>query len=498
MRLFPTLALAFLLSPGIVAAQAPPATLTLDEAIDLARRNNPEFRARLNDEAVAEWGVRTAYATFLPSASVSGGLSYQGGGEALIGGYTGGDLGLGETPAYYYSNFSAGLGLNLSGADLYRVGREKAGRRAVIAEIASAEQLLETAVTRQYLAALRGRDAVDLARKELERASANLALAEARLAVQSATVIETKQAAVERGRAEVELVRAQALYDTEKLRLLQQIGVDLGRELELTTGVEVFEPTWRLESLVATAMGAHPQLAATRAGVESAEAGVSMARSAYFPSLSVSAGLSGYTRRAGSDQFLISQAVQGMEAAQQQCVLQNELLSRLTPPMPPQDCGALVLTEEDRAAIVAQNRQFPFDFETQPLSMSLGISIPIFQGLNRQHQVEAANAQAEDARFLLRGEELRIRAEVEVAYLNLEAAHQAHGLEVRNRDLAEDQLRLARERYRVGSASFLELMEAETVMARADRAYLLSVYAFQEALAALESAVGQDLAIPQN
>ena len=41
-------------------------------------------------------------------------------------------------------------------------------------------------------------------------------------------------------------------------------------------------------------------------------------------------------------------------------------------------------------------------------------------------------------------------------------------------------------------------MEAETVMARADRAWLLSLYAFQEALAALEGAVGEDLAVPQN
>ncbi|NIP82688.1 MAG: hypothetical protein GWM90_27100, partial [Gemmatimonadetes bacterium] len=53
-------------------------------------------------------------------------------------------------------------------------------------------------------------------------------------------------------------------------------------------------------------------------------------------------------------------------------------------------------------------------------------------------------------------------------------------------------------RYRLGAASFLELMEAETLKARADREYLLGVYAFQEALTALEAAVGQDLAIPEN
>ncbi|MBW3552179.1 MAG: TolC family protein [Gemmatimonadetes bacterium] len=497
MRFARTLAVALLVYPSAAPAQEP-GTLTLAEAIALARSNNPEFLARLNDENVASWGVRSAYGSFLPSASVGGSMSYQGGGEALIGGFTGGELGLGETPAYYFSNFSAGVSLSLSGTDLYRVGQQKAAREAVLADVESAEQVLVTAVTRQYLAALRGRDAVELARKELDRAQINLSLAEARYAVQSATIIETKQAEVERGRAEVELVRARAGHDTEKLRLLQRIGMDLGRDIQLTTSVEVFEPAWRVESLVATALGSHPQLAASRAGLESARAGVGMARSSYFPSVSLSAGMSGYTRRAGSDQYLIDQATRSLAGAREQCLFTNEIFSRLDPPLPPQPCGELVLTDADRADIIAQNRQFPFDFETQPLSMSLGVTLPVFQGLSRQHQVESAAAQAEDAGHRLRAEELRIRADVETAYLTLEAAHQAHGLEARNRELAEDQLRLARERYRVGSTSFLELMEAETVMARADRAYLLSVYAFQEALAALEAAVGQNLAIPQN
>lgn len=498
MKSLRSLAVLLLLWPVALSGQQAPTTLTLEEALTLARTNNPEYLSQLNDEDVANWGVRSAYAAFLPGASVSGGMSYQGGGEALIGGFTGDDLGLGETPGYYYSNFSANVGLQLSGADLFRVGQQKASRRAVLAGIVSAGQMLETAVTRQYLAALRGRDAVELARKELERAEVNLSLAEARFAVQSATSIETTQAEVERGRAEVELVRAEALYDTEKLRLLQQIGVDLDRNVELTTQMAVFEPVWQLESMVSLAVSAHPQLSASRSNVAVAEAGVDMARSAYFPSLSLTAGMSGFTRRAGSDAFLITQAEQRMQDARQDCAFTNDLLSRLNPPLPPQDCSGLVLTDDDRDEILAQNRQFPFGFETQPWSLSLGISVPIFQGLSRQHQVESASAQADDARYRVRSEELRIRAEVETAHLNLEAAYRAYGLEERNRSLAEAQLRLARERYRVGATSFLELMEAETVMARADRAYLLAIYAFQEALAALEAAVGQDLTIPQN
>jgi outer membrane protein len=386
----------------------------------------------------------------------------------------------------------------VSGEDFYRIGQQKAARRAVLAGMDAASNTLEATVTRQYLAALRARDAVELARQELERAEANLSLAEARYAVRATTVIEPRQAEVERGRAEVALLRAEADYDTGKLRLLQQIGLDLDRDVELTTEVRVFEPQWDLSSLRAVASASQPDLVAARASTESAEAGIGIARSAFWPSLSISTGLSGFTRRAGSDQFLIDQARQSVDAERRNCVATNELLRRLNPPMPPQDCSQILFTEQMHQDIVASNRQFPFDFDREPFSVSLGLSLPIFQGLTRQRQLEAAHAQAEDTRLQARAEELRIHADVETAYLNLETAYRAAILEDRNRGVADDQLRLARERYRVGSASFIELLEAETLKARADRDYLLGVYDFQEALTALEAAVGQRLAVPEN
>jgi outer membrane protein len=126
------------------------------------------------------------------------------------------------------------------------------------------------------------------------------------------------------------------------------------------------------------------------------------------------------------------------------------------------------------------------------------VAVPVFQGLSRQRQLERAHATEEAARHRLRAEELRVQADVLATMGELRAAYRAVRLEERNRELAEEQLRLARERYRLGATSFIELMEAETLKARADRSHLLGVYSFQEALTALEAAVGQDLAVPHN
>lgn len=479
---------------GAVAQE--PATLTLDEAVALALAHNPDHQAQLNDEVVADWQVRSAYASLLPTASVGGGLSYQSGGQARIGGFTSGDIGLGETPSYYYSSYNASVGFSLSGAKIYEIGREQASRRAVLANLDGSARTLRANVTRQYLAVLRSRDAVELARSELERAEANLSLAEARRAVESATIIEVTQAEVERGRAEVNLLQSRAGLDNQKTRLLQLIGLDPAREVELTSDVPVFEPTWEMESLIQAALASQPALEAARASREGAEAGVRMARSSYWPTLSISTGLSGYTRRVGSEAYLINQAEASLRSQRDLC----ELLAQLAG-AGGVDCAAeypIELSDAERARILSQNDQFPFDFETEPLSVSLGISLPIFQGLSRQRQLEAARAAADDAALRARAEELRVRADVTTAYRNLRSAYRTVQLEERNAALAGDQLRLARERYRVGSTSFLELMEAETLKVRGDREYLLALYSFQETLTGLEAAVGQDLAIPEN
>ena len=288
-----TLLTTLLLLPGLLRAQDAPETLSLEEAVALAIQHNPDYRARLNDEDVSEWDVRSAYANFLPTASVGGGLSYQQGGQARIGGFTAGDIGLNKTPDYYYSSYSVSVGLGLSGADFYQVDREKAARRSLLAGLESAGQTLEANVTRQYMAVLRAGDAVNLARAELERAEANVSLAEARYDVEAATAIETKQAQVERGRAEVGLLRAQSMLHNEKVRLLQLIGLDLEGPLALTSDVVLFEPEWPLASLIEAALATQPELEAARATTEAAEAGVGMARSAYWPALSLSTGLSG-------------------------------------------------------------------------------------------------------------------------------------------------------------------------------------------------------------
>lgn len=483
---------------ALQAQEAPPATLSLEEAMDLARRTNPDFLARANDERSADWAVREAWGALLPGASASSSLSWQDAGTPRFGIFTGDDFGFGSSTSYYSSSYSLSLSYRLSGSSLMAPSRERANRQATEAGITEARHLLEADVTRSYVALKRARDGVTLAEEELRRAEENLRLARARAQVGAVAELEAAQAEVEQGRAEVALLQARNQGEADRLALMQMLGIELDREIELTTEFAVLELPWTQDELVQLAMEANPQLHSARATERASSLGVKMARTAYLPSLSMSAGFSGYTREAGSNQFLIDQARSQVEGQRRQCQSQNDLSARLVEPLPgfPMNCSAIVLTPQQEQQIIEGNSVFPFDFTREPLGVSMTLSLPIFSGFTRERQIEEAKVAADDARYRLRSAELTIRRQVSTAYNDVITAQRSVELEARNRQLADDQLRLAREQYRLGASSFLELREAEAVKARADRSYLSAVYQYHEGLATLEAAVGRTLRSP--
>jgi outer membrane protein len=466
----------------------PAATLTLREAIELARRNNPDYLATSNDIGPAEWAVRNAYGNLLPGADVSTSLSWTAAGQSRVGVVTSEAL---ETD-YYSSSYRMGLGYSLSGARLLSPGQQKSNRRAVASTIEAAAFNLESAVTRQYLAVLRAQDNVRVSEQELSRAQENLKLAEARVQVEAAIPMEAKQAQVEVGRAEVTLLQARNAVYSERMRLVQMLGVEIDAELQLTTRFEVQDLPHSRDQLIAMAAESHPQLRAAEAQRNAAGMSVKMARTAYLPSLNVSAGWSAYARRAGNAEFLVRQAQGAAESQQQSCALLNNISAGLSTPLPgtPADCSLFAFTPADEERIRDGNR---LDFAREPFGMNFTISLPVFNGFGRERQLEEARVAERDADLRLRAERLRLRTDVATAYASLETARQSVALEARNQELATEQLELARERYRVGVGTFLELQDAETTKARADRAQLAAQYNYHEALAALEAAVGRTL-----
>ncbi len=493
--------LAGLLCPCLPPAPAEgqervPASLTLAEALDIALRNNPRLQSSRNDISVANWTLNSAYGAWLPSASANSSVSWQGAGEQRFGSITADQLGFQDQPSFYFSSYSIGVGLSVNGRTLMAPGQARRNRDAVHAQIRTAEATLRLAVTRAYLEVLRQIEGLTLAEQELARAELNLRLARGRQEVGSGNAIDVQQAEVGVGRAEITLLRSRTGVRNARIQLLQQLGVDLNAEPTLTTTFAVTEFSWTADRLYEMALGQNPGLQATRAREESAIYGVRMARSSYFPSLSVSTGISGFTRKASSTASQEAAAIGAGEAAIAQCEFLNNLLGQLPDPPPPDDCSRHKTPESALEAIREQNKAFPFDFTQNPPSAQFSISLPVFQGLGRQREVESARAALQDTRFQVREQELALRADIESRLAVVQTAYQTALIEERNQALADEQLGLARERYRLNLLDFIGLVEAETVKAQADRQRVLSIFTYHDAIADLESVVGTPLRNP--
>jgi outer membrane protein len=483
--------------PASAQTTTAPATLTLKEAIDLARKNNPDYLQQANDDVVADWNVRDAYGSLLPSASAGVGYSYQGAGNQRIGNIPGSDLGLTTSTDYYSSSASLNLSYQISGQSLLAPGQAKSNRKATLANIELAGFNLEANVTRQYLAVLRAQESVTLAEQELASAKRNQALADARVANGMAIPLESKQAEVQVGRADAGLLQARNTVRIEKLRLAQLMGVTLDGDYQLTTEFGITDIPASLPQLIEVATASHPTIRAAEASDAAAESSYKMAKTAYLPSLSISTGWSGFLRQAGNADFLVAQARNSALSSQQQCQLLLDISNGLNSPLPgaPTSCALadFMPTPADEARIRDSNKAFPFGYKGEPMGVSMSISLPIFNGFSRERQLETSRIAVRDAELRVRSEQLRIRTEVGAAYANATTARQSVDLEERNRALATEQLELARVRYGVGQGTFLELSDAQTVKARADQAYLNAIYSYHEALTALETAVGQPL-----
>jgi outer membrane protein len=485
-----TLALA---TAGQAAAQrnAPvvPNRLSLQEAVEMAVRYNPTYQQTANDYRPAAWGVRNAYASILPSFNSSASLSYSGAGTRQFGvnDFT-------QPSATIGSGYTLSLNWTLDGNTFLQPGVQKAALTATGASIDAARMDLDNGIVQQYLAVLEGQAQVELQVQQVVRNEENLRLAQARFQVGQSTMLDVRQAEVAKGQSDVALLRARNTVVVEKLRLFQQMGVHAPTELDsvvLSDTFEVTEPHLNLESLLSMADADNPNVLALRAQAASAAANENATKTQWLPSAQFTAAWQGFTQQYTNDAFLVTSA-QGQSASAIASCDRNNLLNQSVG-LPTEDCSQYALTPGREQEILAANSIFPFQFRQQPFYAQVVFRLPIFDQFNRNLQSSQAAAQTEDAQETLRARELQVRTDVSNLYYGLLAAYQAIQIQETNRVSGAEQLRLARERYRVGSGTFFELQDAQLVAQQAEADYITAVYAYHRGFANLEAAVGQKL-----
>lgn len=428
----------FVAAPLAAQASAQQETLTLDEAVELARRYNPSYQTQLNDRRRTGLGVRSAYARLLPTSSANMGFGWREGGKEIIAGQP-----TGASFDVLTSNYGVSFGIGYDLNSILAPRQQNALLDAADARVHSQEQALRRDVTSLYFQAVQAARNAELQDTLVASQQLALKLAQAKETVGSGTPLETQTSEVRLKQQQIAALRAHNEAEIAVIRLFQGIGIPQPGPVTLTTDLPVTEPTFTLESLVADARMRNPTIEAGRAQQRAANIGRKQAYSQYLPSLSVSTGIGGSTTEATN-----------------------------TP---------------------ASESRWPFDYNRSPIGFSVGLSIPIWNAFGRENTVQQAALSASDAAQNLRSTELQTETLVTSTYLRLLTDYRAVQLQEEAAATARIALQTAQERYRVGSTSYLELSNQQDTYQQAENQRLVAIYTYHRTFAELEAAVGRAL-----
>ncbi len=484
-----------LLVPEIASAQtvatrsdSSTATLSLADAMNLAIGNNPAHLSTINNRRTADAAVRSAAGQLLPSADASLSASRQQGGRQIFGGTS-----LGASSDVNQSQYSIGIGYRVNRASFITPKLQRANRNAVEADITGSAEKLRSNVTQQYLEVLQAQDRASLEDTLLLAVQSQLVLAKARALVGSGTQLDVSRAEVTVGQNQVQVIQARNTIEIEKLKLFLLLGVQQPANVVLTSTFGAFIEPPPLGELLATARVSNPVILAYRSREKVADLNVKRTRSEYSPTLSINTGLSGYTYSYANPNFLIQQATAQSASSQASCIRSEEVRAALKLPNDLGACQAITFTPAQASALRSGNRQFPFNFQSSPKSISATISLPLFDGFAREQRVQEALASSDDSRLNVRNAELGLVADVTAAYLTLTTAAKTAALQAQNSAKARLELKFAQDRYRTGSVTLVDVTDARAAYERAESDRINAIFDYHKAFAALESAVGRPL-----
>ncbi|MHB1298626.1 MAG: TolC family protein [Gemmatimonadaceae bacterium] len=473
---------------GSLAQGATRTTLSLDEALEIARKNNPQYLQSITGRTRAAAAVRTAYGQLLPTADAQMGASFREGRTQFFNG-----VAFGATSDIVSSSWNLSANARLSLNTFQQIKSARASMDAADADVEASLYALRNGVTAQFLLALQTAARASLQDTLVSQQRLQLQLAEARAGVGAGTSLDVKRAEVGLGTQEVAALRARNAAEVARLQLFQQLGVPMPADVQLTADLPMTLPSFEVEDLLAMARRENPTLLAMQARERVAEAQVKSARGEYTPTLSFSASVGAFTQKQQNIDIALADAAAGAQRSQASCFTTDSIRVGAGLPSIAGQCSGIGFTPQQAAAMRAENDRFPFDFTRNPYTLSMGLSLPLFDGFAREQRLQSASASRTDARYNVRRQELALTADVTSALVTLRAARQTVELQERNAVTAGEALQLAQERYRVGANTFVDLTTARAEYEQAQTDRIDAVYEFHRAFAALEAAVGRTI-----
>ena len=257
--------------------------ITIDEAVEAARRRNPALQQAYSAIEQAEHNRLGAYGQFLPSVNMSFGYGNSSSGRLDA-------IGQGIVTSSYSTQLNANYNLfdgwrrftDLKGAKLGVIEQNARYRQA---EFQTVQQ-----VKQAYSAAVAARELVGVEERREARQEDQLEFVQQQLELGRATRSDLLRSQVDLNNAKLAVLNAQNNRRTTTFRLTEVVGSETRVGPTAEAELEINPLPFTRDQLFTMAGTSAPSLQSAEAATKAAEAAVSSARSAYLPSLSLGAG----------------------------------------------------------------------------------------------------------------------------------------------------------------------------------------------------------------
>jgi outer membrane protein TolC len=410
-------------------------TLDLESAVRIALDQNPLNRAASEGIAVAKEAVGEARAPFYPDLGLNAGYSRWERHAFLPSGI--GRLGIPSLIGPTNDWFS-GLATRYT---LFDFGQRRAELKAAQAregvakeEAARVRQDIVLEVHQAYFGLVAALETARVVQEALRRAEDHLRLAKLQKEAGAVPQVDVVRAQVEVADAGLTLARAESLVRIGRGGLNTAMGLPVETRLDIDTRIrELTRPDdISLTEAMNKAVELRPEIRAAEQRIAASRSGVSAAKSAFGPKVR------GEARFGWQDTTFF-----------------------------PNDKDWLV---------------------------GLSLDLPLFDGFSRKHKLAKAKAEVSKEEANSARLAQTVRQEVWTAYSRLKESFAiVASTDALVRD-AQESLRLANERYKVGAGTITDLLDSETALARAEATRVGAQWDYQIARAVLRRSVG-DLAV---
>jgi len=404
--------------------------ITFKEAIRIALEQNTSLRAAQNAAALGKVGVSEARGQFLPNLTLSSTNSQN----------YGRNFDQNEGEVINRSARSVSLGVN-SGVTLFdgfgnvaQLRGAKLSDQAGEQELVRARETVAFSVASNFLSLIQRQEQLRVQRENLAAAVALEEQIQTFVDAGARTIADLYQQQAIAASARFAVVDAERIAELAKVDLIQTLQLDPTGTYEFetpedTTATAVAEQL-DLETLQSRAFTQRVDLKAEQARVDAADQNVKVARSNRWPTLSLNAGYSS-----------------------------------------------------------SYNSALPLDFGDQldlrrGGSVSLGVSVPLFDRFSTSNATRRAEIQADNVRLALENLQQDVALQVRRAHLDFQAAQEQLVVAQAQVRAAELALQASQDRYTAGASTLVELTQARATQVQAASAVVTARYnlAFQRTL----------------